>query len=66
MSHIAEVYAKDLGVEIGRPYITDHFFPGLPDKYITKITETLAVSIQNTFGGLKVTHPPFYISCQTD
>tara|TARA_R110002167_G_scaffold188674_4_gene390702 strand:+ start:354 stop:1487 length:1134 start_codon:yes stop_codon:yes gene_type:complete len=35
MSHIAEVYAKDLGVEIGRPYITDHFFPGLPDKYIT-------------------------------
>lgn len=35
MSHIAEVYAKDLGVEIGRPCITDHFFPGLPDKYIT-------------------------------
>jgi len=35
MSHIAEVYAKDLGVKIGQPYITDHFFPGLPDKYIT-------------------------------
>jgi hypothetical protein len=35
MSHIAEVYAKDLGVKIGRPHITDHFFPGLPDKYIT-------------------------------
>jgi len=35
MSHIAEVYAKDLGVKIGRPYINDHFFPGLPDKYIT-------------------------------
>tara|TARA_R110001592_G_scaffold360201_2_gene668195 strand:- start:2690 stop:3823 length:1134 start_codon:yes stop_codon:yes gene_type:complete len=35
MSHIAEVYAKDLGVKIGDPVITDHFFPGLPDKYIT-------------------------------
>ncbi len=35
MSHIAEVYAKDLGVKIGKPTITEHFFPGLPEKYIT-------------------------------
>ena len=35
MSHIAEVYAKDLGVKIGKPVITEHFFPGLPDRYIT-------------------------------
>ena len=35
MSHIAEVYAKDLGVKIGQPVITDHFFPGLPNEYIT-------------------------------
>jgi len=35
MSHIVEVYAKDLGVKIGDPVVTDHFFPGLPDKYIT-------------------------------
>ena len=35
MSHIAEVYAKDLGVKIGKPVITDHFYPGLPDNYIT-------------------------------
>ena len=35
MSHIAEVYAKDLGVKIGRPHITEHFIPGIPDKYIT-------------------------------
>lgn len=35
MSHIAEVYAKDLGVKIGKPIITDHFYPGLPEKYIT-------------------------------
>lgn len=35
MSHIAEVYAKDLGVKIGKPIITEHFFPGLPEKYIT-------------------------------
>ena len=35
MSHIIEVYAKDLGVKIGRPHITEHFVPGLPEKYIT-------------------------------
>ena len=35
MSHIAEVYAKDLGVKIGKPVITEHFFPGLPNRYIT-------------------------------
>jgi ADP-heptose:LPS heptosyltransferase len=35
MSHIAEVYAKDLGVKIGSPVITEHFYPGLPDNYIT-------------------------------
>jgi len=35
MSHIAEVYAKDLGVKIGKPIITNHFYPGLPEKYIT-------------------------------
>lgn len=35
MSHIAEVYAKDLGVKIGEPKISDHFYPGLPEKYIT-------------------------------
>ncbi len=35
MSHIAEVYAKELGVKIGRPQITEHYYPGLPDRYIT-------------------------------
>ena len=35
MSHIAEVYAKDLGVKIGQPVISDHFVPGLPEKYIS-------------------------------
>ena len=35
MSHIAEVYAKDLGVQIGKPTITEHFYAGLPSKYIT-------------------------------
>ena len=35
MSHIAEVYAKDLGVKIGKPIICDHFYPGLPEKYVT-------------------------------
>lgn len=34
MSSIAEVYAKDLGVKIGKPVITDHFYPNTIDKYI--------------------------------
>ena len=34
MSHIAEVYAKDLGVKIGKPKITEHFYPLLQDKFI--------------------------------
>ena len=35
MSHIVEEYAKELGVQIGKPTITEHFYPGLTDKYIT-------------------------------
>jgi len=34
MSHIAEVYAKDLGVKIGKPKITDHFYPNIKGNYI--------------------------------
>ena len=34
MSSIVEVYAKDLGVKIGKPTITEHFFPNTIDKYI--------------------------------
>jgi len=35
MSHIAEVYAKDLGVKIGKPELTEHYFPICFKKYIT-------------------------------
>ena len=35
MSHICEEYAKSLGVRVGRPQISDHFFPIPFDKYIT-------------------------------
>lgn len=35
MSHIAEEYAKSLGVKIGKPYISDHFYPIPHRKYIT-------------------------------
>lgn len=34
MSHVAEVYAKDLGVKIGKAQLTDHFYPICTDKYI--------------------------------
>lgn len=35
MSHIVEEYAKNLGVKIGKPIITDHFYPVTSDNYIT-------------------------------
>ena len=35
MSHIAEEYAKCLGVKIGRPEISEHFYPTPSGKYIT-------------------------------
>ena len=41
MSHIIEVYAKELGVKVGKPQITKHFIPGIPDKFITIKTSNL-------------------------
>jgi hypothetical protein len=35
MSHLAEVYAKDLGVKIGKPFFKPHFFPIIDTNYIT-------------------------------
>lgn len=35
MSHLVEVYAKDLGVKIGKPYFKPHFFPIIEENYIT-------------------------------
>jgi hypothetical protein len=35
MSHILEEYAKNLGVLISKPIISEHFFPCRFDKYIT-------------------------------
>ena len=34
MSSLAEVYAKDLGVKITKPFITDHYFPLTSTKYV--------------------------------
>ena len=31
MSHVAEVYAKELGTQIGDPILSDHFYPNLLD-----------------------------------
>lgn len=39
MSHLVEEYAKNLGVKIGKPVLTEHFFPVIPDKYITVSVE---------------------------
>lgn len=39
MSHLAEVYAKDLGVRIGEPIFKPHFFPVLESDYITIHTD---------------------------
>lgn len=35
MSHLIEEYAKSLGVKIGKPILSSHFYPTLKDKYIT-------------------------------
>ena len=35
MSHLVEVYAKDLGVKIGEPVFQPHFFPVVDENYIT-------------------------------
>lgn len=35
MAHLIEEYAKTLGVKIGKPYLVDHFFPTIHNKYIT-------------------------------
>lgn len=39
MSHLAEVYAKDLGVKIGVPIFKPHFFPIVDKNYITIHTD---------------------------
>ena len=35
MAHLIQEYAKSLGVKISTPIIKEHFFPLIPDKYIT-------------------------------
>tara|TARA_R110002020_G_scaffold349931_1_gene563382 strand:- start:161 stop:1303 length:1143 start_codon:yes stop_codon:yes gene_type:complete len=35
MPHLLEEYAKNLGVKISLPIVSDHFFPLIADKYIT-------------------------------
>jgi len=35
MSHLIEEYAKSLGCKIGKPYLSDHYYPIVYDKYIT-------------------------------
>ena len=46
MSHLIEEYAKNLGVKIGKPVLTEHFFPVVPDKYITVCVESQIQSKQ--------------------
>lgn len=46
MSHLIEEYAKNLGVKIGKPVLTEHFFPVIPEKYITVSIESQIPSKQ--------------------
>jgi hypothetical protein len=39
MSHLIEEYAKTLGVKIGKPYLCEHFYPTIDEKYITIHTD---------------------------
>ena len=47
MSHLAEEYAKSLGVKIGDPIINDHFYPIPCDKYITFHTNSEKVQAKH-------------------
>lgn len=46
MSHLVEEYAKNLGVKIGKPVLAEHFFPVIPEKYITVSVDPQAQSKQ--------------------
>lgn len=35
MSHLIEEYSKNLGVKISKPLVSKHFWPMVPDKYVT-------------------------------
>jgi hypothetical protein len=35
MSHLAELYTRDLSVKVGYPVLQPHYFPVLQDKYVT-------------------------------
>jgi len=53
MSHLVEVYAKDLGVKIGEPHFKPHFFPLLEENYIT-ITMIIKFNLKNTIIGRRL------------
>lgn len=55
MSHLAEVYAKDLGVKIGKPYFKPHFFPVVSDNYITIHTDDNVQSKHYDYWDLVIT-----------
>lgn len=54
MSHIVKEYAKELGVKIGKPIITEHFFPVLNDKYITLHQSTKSPSANYKYWDLVI------------
>lgn len=47
MSHIVEEYAKCLGVKVGHPVISEHFYPIPSDQYITINTDNAKLSSKN-------------------
>lgn len=55
MSHLAEVYAKDLGVKIGKPYFKPHFFPVTEENYITIHTDDNVQSKHYDYWDLAIT-----------
>ena len=64
MTHIAEVYAKDLGVKVGKPHIQDHFYPIVSEKYITLHTDTEIQSKQYDHWDLCISMLKKYLDTQ--
>lgn len=46
MSHLIEEYAKNLGVKIAEPIVSQHFWPVIPEKYIVVYLESESPSKQ--------------------
>lgn len=54
MSHLVSVYARDLGVNVGQPVLTTHYYPLPYEKYITIHTSNKVPAKNYSYWGIVV------------